>query len=106
MAETNGGTSANPMRQRLASTVLPGLLLAAALMHIGYVAAGGRPGSVVLVALGFTAYALAFVSVAGSFSSRPIWPAYVLPALCLTAYVLWLLTAHLTSDAVVNPAYE
>ena len=106
MAETNGGTSANPMRQRLASTVLPGLLLAAALMHIGYVASGGPPASVALVALGFTAYALAFVSVAGSFSARSIWSTYILPAVCLAAYVLWLLIAHLTSTAVVNPAYE
>ncbi|MBV8081899.1 MAG: hypothetical protein JOY86_02850 [Candidatus Eremiobacteraeota bacterium] len=85
----------------------PGLLLAAVLLHIGYIAAGGQPGAhPLLVLLGLAAYALAFVAVAGAFSTRPAWAAYILPGMCIAAYVLWSGIGHLTSQTVVNPAFE
>ncbi|MBV8367088.1 MAG: hypothetical protein JO194_11400 [Candidatus Eremiobacteraeota bacterium] len=89
---------------RLASTILPGILLAAALMHVGYLASSANGAAP--VALGLIAYALAFVALVGALFSRPLWSTHILPAICLAAYVMWLLAAHLTSVSVVNPAFE
>ncbi|HME80894.1 MAG TPA: hypothetical protein VKF82_02345 [Candidatus Eremiobacteraceae bacterium] len=102
-ADSRGG----PAYDRLVLQIIPGICLAGVFFHLGYVAAGGPVlDHVVLLVLGLAAYGLGFTAAAAAFATRPWWATRILPALCFTAFVMWLGISHLVSTAVVSPQFE